>query len=245
MVEAGSGPDAHPAPRGGLYQGFEGYRTPSAEQYRAALKSALVVLDTNVFLNLYRYNDQTRQSIIEVLKALGDRFWVPRQVMEEFWRNRERALTSPLSEVRDSISDLKKQLNAATETIRFWANRAALTEEETDAIERDLSECFSKAETIIAGLVDADRINSARNTNNDEVLVLIEPVLDGHVGEPMSEVEYAKALAEGKRRVEAGEPPDLPTQGRAMVAPRVRRVTILSGSRCFVRRNVANSTSSL
>jgi PIN like domain len=48
------------APASGLFEGFEGYRTPSDEDYRNALTSALVVLDTNVLLNLYRYNDNTR-----------------------------------------------------------------------------------------------------------------------------------------------------------------------------------------
>jgi PIN like domain len=56
------------APFGGLFKGFEGYRTPSDEDYRTALTNALVVLDTNVLLNLYRYNDETRSSMIDVMK---------------------------------------------------------------------------------------------------------------------------------------------------------------------------------
>jgi hypothetical protein len=53
------------------------------------------------------------------LKALDDRFWIPHQVLEEFWRNRERALASPLAEVQQSIRDLEKQLNSAREIIRI------------------------------------------------------------------------------------------------------------------------------
>ncbi len=44
----------------GLYDGFEAYRTPTEVDYRRLLTSGLVVPDTNVFLNLYRYNDETR-----------------------------------------------------------------------------------------------------------------------------------------------------------------------------------------
>jgi len=41
------------ASAGNLYQGFEAYRTHSDDELREVLRRALVVLDTNVLLNLY------------------------------------------------------------------------------------------------------------------------------------------------------------------------------------------------
>lgn len=61
------------AEAGGLYDGFEAYRTPSDADYRSLLTDGLVVPDTNVFLNLYRYNEQTRDDLFTVLRGLGDR----------------------------------------------------------------------------------------------------------------------------------------------------------------------------
>jgi predicted nucleic acid-binding protein len=206
-VESGHKDALARPPGGGLYQGFEGYRTPSDEQYRLALTTALVVLDTNVLLNLYRYNDQTRASIIDVIKALGERFWAPHQVLEEFWRNRERALSSPLTEVQQSVDNLEKQLDSAKETIRIWVNRAALTAQEAGAVEQQLTEAFNKAQSLIEELVDSEQVARARNTIHDKVLELLEPVLEGHVGQPMNPADYATTVAEGKRRAAAGEPP--------------------------------------
>jgi hypothetical protein len=40
---------------GGLHDGFEVYRTPAEEDYRALFPNGLVVTDTNVLLCLYRY----------------------------------------------------------------------------------------------------------------------------------------------------------------------------------------------
>jgi len=34
--------------------------------------------------------NETRNDFLSVLKKLGDQLWVPRQVMVEFWRNREK-----------------------------------------------------------------------------------------------------------------------------------------------------------
>lgn len=202
----------------GLYKGFEGYRTPSDDEYRSALTRALVVLDTNVLLDLYRYNEPTRASMIDVIEALGDRFWVPHQVLEEFWRNRERALADPLTEVRQSIIDLKKQLSSAQEIMRMWVNRSALVQDAADAVDKQLAEAYSAAQRLIEDLVDADQVAKARNTLNDKVLKLLEPVLDGHVGSPMSDADYGSAVAESKRRAAAGEPPGFADAKKAQVS---------------------------
>ena len=206
MVTPQGAPGA-PAERGGLFDGFEGYRTPSDDEFRSALVASLVVFDTNVFLNLYRYNDQTRRSVIDVIAALGDRFWVPYQVLEEFWRNRERALVRPLTEVKQSAENLGKQLEAAREVLRMWVNRAALTPESAQPVEHQLAEAFDAARALIDRLADSEAVNRARNTQHDSVLASLLPVLEQHVGRPMSEEDYARAVTEGQRRAATGEPP--------------------------------------
>ena len=47
----------------GIYDEFPGYRLPTDDELNEALRSALVVVDTNVLLNLYRYNESTRETI--------------------------------------------------------------------------------------------------------------------------------------------------------------------------------------
>jgi len=49
---------------GGLFDGFESYRTPTEADYRGLLTSGLIVPDTNVFLNLYRYNERNTQRFL-------------------------------------------------------------------------------------------------------------------------------------------------------------------------------------
>ncbi len=94
----------------GLYDGFEGYRTPTTEDYRRVFSEGMVVTDANVLLNLYRYTDHARDDLLSVLERLGDQLWVPNQVLVEFWRNREVVLRDPrdtektvqeMSEARD------------------------------------------------------------------------------------------------------------------------------------------------
>lgn len=190
-----------------MYDGFEAYSTPSDDDVREVLRSALVVLDTNVLLNLYRYNEETRTSIIELMAALGDRLWLPRQVLEEFWRNRERALADPLTQVRASVAEMHRLRDAAVEQLHMWVNRAALGAGAAAAVEALLVSAFDEATTELDALIDDAQVGKARNTHHDPVLSQLEPVLADRVGPPMSGPDYEAAVKEGRRRAEAGEPP--------------------------------------
>jgi hypothetical protein len=59
----------------GLFDGFEGYRTPTDADYMRVLTAGLVIPDTNVLLNLYRYNADTRADLFAVFEKLGNRLW--------------------------------------------------------------------------------------------------------------------------------------------------------------------------
>src|SRR3954452_21527745 len=80
-------------PRSGLYTGFEGYRSATEADIIDAMQHWLVVLDTNVLLNLYNFQGASLEEFTDVFEALGDRLFVPHQVLDEFWRNRRVALS--------------------------------------------------------------------------------------------------------------------------------------------------------
>src|SRR5439155_25744789 len=112
MAEESVGERSQPSPAGesqppGLFDGFEGYRTPAVDDYRHLLTSGLVVPDANVLLNLYRYNSQTQNDLLAVLERLEDKLWVPHQVLAEFWRNRESALRDRQDSAETTIEALK------------------------------------------------------------------------------------------------------------------------------------------
>ncbi|MBK8758343.1 MAG: DUF4935 domain-containing protein [Actinomycetales bacterium] len=197
-----------------MYLGFEAYRTQSDDDFREVLRIAMVVFDTNLLLNLYRYNAETRASIVDVLTALGDRFWVPHQVLEEFWRNRERALVDPLGQIQQTAVDLEKLRASAVEQLRMWVNRAVVSKSDEAQVEAEINVAFANAAALLEGLIDETSVQRARSTQNDPVLSLLEPVLAGRVGAAMPADSYVSAVKEGKRRAEAGEPPGFADIGK-------------------------------
>lgn len=191
---------------GGLYDGFEGYRTASKEDYRRAFSRGIVVPDANVLLNLYRYADQARRDLLSVLERLGDQLWVPHQVLEEFWRNREIVLRDPrdTDKVAREMSELRDR---AIAHFRAWSNRVSLAADESTTLIDTLRAGFDAVLDGVERFSDASAADSARDTDNDDVLKRLEPILFGRVGAPMSEEQYSRALSEGLRRVEQREPP--------------------------------------
>jgi hypothetical protein len=110
----------------GIYDDFPGYRVPSASELDSALRSALVVVDANVLLNLYRYNESTRDDLLGVLRALEARLWVPNQVLREFWRNRLGVLAGRGAGTDQALAALGKQQRATFDAIQQWAKAVAI-----------------------------------------------------------------------------------------------------------------------
>jgi len=197
----------------GLYGGFEGYRTATDTKYHRLLADGLVVPDTNVFLNLYRYNEQTRSDLLTVLSGLGDRLWVPRQVMEEFWRNREGVLRDP-RDTEKTATELAGQREKALGIFHTWVNRVGLPPERSDQMISALTKAFDEVIAGVSELADHNASQFARDTNNDPVLKGLESILRGRVGGAMDESDYKAALEEAKRRGAEKRPPGYKDSGK-------------------------------
>ncbi len=190
----------------GLFWGFEGYRTPTDDDYRAVLTHAMVVPDANVLLNLYRYDDAARHALLEVLRTVGDRLWIPHQVLVEFWRNRESVLRDP-RDVQKTVKELGELRDRALRSFRTWANRVSLPEEQAASWSHPLSEAFAALIDRVNSSDMGDAATYARDTNADPVLRELAPVLEGRCGVALPDADQQVAVKEGLRRVDAKAPP--------------------------------------
>jgi hypothetical protein len=191
---------------GGLYDGFEGYKTPSEADQQQALRTALVVLDANVLLNLYRYTATTRDDLLRVLESVADRLWVPHQVLREFWRNRLSALGNHNSMAQQTRASLEKQHRGTTDVISRWATAIALDATDREKLECDIDALYTSLGAAITARQPLDVGVSAR-THEDSVLQRLEPLLEGHVGRPVAAEEWQRRVQEGARRAIEKIPP--------------------------------------
>lgn len=200
--------NGHQKPERGLFDGFEGYLTPTDADYQLLLTKGLVVPDANVLLNLYRYAAQTRADLFAVLAKIGDQLWVPNQVVREFWRNRESALRDPRTlsdKTAATLDDLREQ---SAETLARWANRIALPTEDLTEMRRALERAYQYIADAIFKRAYAEGTGPIEpDTTKDPILKSLRQIFDGRVGSPMTAEEYSAAVKEGENRISEGRPP--------------------------------------
>lgn len=196
----------------GIYDGFEHFRNSSDSEVDGLLKSALIAVDTNVLLNLYRYSDQTTDDMLDALEKVADRLFIPNQVMAEFWRNREKVIRELGTETQSTTKSLQKNCKSTKDAISRWANGLGLGEDETAELWNDIEEFYEDLLGKVTG--NYNSTTKSANTNVDEILSRLEKVLDGTVGDPYSPERFKAVAQEGNRRAEEQIPPGYKDYGK-------------------------------
>ncbi|MGW0701752.1 PIN-like domain-containing protein [Streptomyces sp. NPDC002867] len=198
----------------GIYDCDGAHRTPLKEDYERVFISGMVVLDTNVLLNLYRSNERTRQDTLAVLTKLRDRLWVPHQVLTEFWRNREQKSVRHhhSTKAKETSAALDKARRSAQDAVERWMKDVRLKEDEevTQQIHDGLgvlTQSLDLLREVIDGQAERDALAGTAETHTDPVLTELEPLLRGCIGEPLPADEYDKAVQEAAKRADEEIPP--------------------------------------
>ncbi|MET8565957.1 PIN-like domain-containing protein [Streptomyces flaveolus] len=202
------------ASKRGIYDCDDAYRTPSKANYERLFTSGIIVLDTNVLLNLYRSNERTRKDTFTVLSKVKERLWIPHQVLSEFWRNRDLPSVRGhhKSKARDACSALDKTSRAMKDALDRWLKDVHLINDDqankrVNAARESVTKTLAQLKEFIESQAQKDALEGTASTLTDPILQSLEPLLEGRVGSAFTEEEYTKALAEAARRVNEKIPP--------------------------------------
>ncbi|TLS44237.1 hypothetical protein FE633_20945 [Streptomyces montanus] len=191
----------------GLFDDFGAFRTPTTDDFTAVLTAGLVAPDANVLLNLYRYTEQARTDLLGAIEALGDRLWVPHQVLVEFWRNRETTISEARSTGAKAAQEMAGHATSAVQMLRTWANRVALPDEEFERLRTRLTAVFDEVRNSIEEVGEGEWQDITHDTGTDPVIAKLESALDGSVGPRFTADEHDALVAEGMKRVSKRIPP--------------------------------------
>jgi hypothetical protein len=67
---------------------FLGYYRFTEEEFSTLWEDCLFIFDANVILNLYRYSAGTSEALLNILRGISDRMWLPHQIALEYQDNR-------------------------------------------------------------------------------------------------------------------------------------------------------------
>lgn len=67
---------------------FPGYYKKNEKELKNMWDNGIILFDANVLLNLYRYSDTTRETILDLISKFSDKIYLPHQAALEYNRNR-------------------------------------------------------------------------------------------------------------------------------------------------------------
>ena len=183
---------------------FPEYTGAQPESYAEVWKQAVFVFDTNVLLNLYRYQTATRDQLLSVLDHLSGQVWVPHHVALEFHRNRQVVIgdqSKRFSEVRKVVTSYRSELVSDLEKLQLHQRHSLINPDQLLTGVRDLTEGFLK---------ELEQLEGAQQklTGSDPLLQKIEAVFEGKVGPPPEDQGAVDEIyKEAERRFELQIPP--------------------------------------
>ena len=154
---------------------------------------ATFVFDTNVLLNLYRYSDKTRKSLLTALNKLQERLWMPNHVAQEFMKNRKNAIWGAIHQYEDLQHDADKFIASCASTVKLEKSDADI-----EGLHKQITEWIDAAKK--KNILVSD-------LSNDSILDQLLILYDGKVGPSFTDEERKKIESEGKVRFEAEIPP--------------------------------------
>ena len=190
---------------------YKGFRQLSEADFKSLWKTAVFVFDANVLLNLYRYQESTRDDLLNVIEKLGDRIWIPYHVGLEFERNRLIVIADQrkmFSEVKKTVEKSKNTLIAELEEYQLSkrhslinpANFVEKYEQLTNEFLNELAGLQKKQQ----GLTDSDLLREK-----------VENLFDDRVGSPPVNQDFIdKINEEGEKRFIQRIPPGFKDGGK-------------------------------
>lgn len=188
-----------------LTRDFSQYFPLDSAQLRALWdEPAIVTVDTNVLLNLYRYKKETSEELIELLEDFGEQLWIPHQVALEFARSRP----SVIIEQRQAFSKLLQVIEKEMEElpIRLQANQSR-SEHPTLRIGRYAEQLAEYLEQLRQEVKTEEEAYPNYLRDGDPILSRLEALFENRVGEAPTVEELECFTAEAKERYEKKIPP--------------------------------------
>lgn len=183
---------------------FPEYDDSTGADYALAWQSALFIFDTNVLLNLYRYQSATRDELLNVLEQLSSRIWIPHHVALEFQRNRHTVIAEQnrrFSEVRNTVNKATSGLSQELDKLQLKKRHSLINPDKLINGISDLVITFMEELETLQG--DQQALAGA-----DPLKERIEQLFDGRVGEgPLTQTAIDELYKTAELRFKNKIPP--------------------------------------
>ena len=183
---------------------FEYYILSDEERIKRIWDDAIIVLDTNVLFNLYRYSEDSKDNLLGVLEFYEERLWIPYQVGLEYHRDRV-TVYMDLNAAYNQISDaLEKETGEFIKNLKKHLSKYKRHPKiDTEWFENQI---IAETQRLRNHLIEMK--NSCPNYSiEDEINERVTALFDGKVGDDFDETKLKNIYSEGQKRYSEKIPP--------------------------------------
>lgn len=173
---------------------------------------ALIVLDTNILLTLFKYSSCSSLNIIQILNKCMDNLWIPNQVYKEFEHNKDSEISKIKKKYDNFQKDLISEIKKCQDKLLNRINESKkLQYPKCDELEHSIK---SNTENLILEVKNYTNkigaeykmsINAAKVT---EILSFVDLLVSkNRIGPNISYIEMLNIIKEGELRFKYKLPP--------------------------------------
>lgn len=182
---------------------FNWYFPPTDAEVDAIWRNGILTVDTNVLLDLYRYHERTRTSLIDSIGSFEGTRWLSHQASTEFVRNRTKVIISSEKTFKQASEEADKlQAHLHSSIGQLKGNRiipADVTEE--------LAAAMNSAIDRLRERIDVAKREYPRFIQDDPVLARLAVLFENAVGEDFDDADIPGIRSTADERKSRKIPP--------------------------------------
>ncbi|KXY41065.1 hypothetical protein AT257_21080 [Bacillus cereus] len=189
------------------------YVYPNKEFQKIWNSNPLIIIDTNVILNLYRYSPDTSDHILRVLNSIPKhQLWIPAQVLEEYKQNRENVRNLARNKYREVTSELNRIISSAENSLfKQFTRFNKLSFPKVQELSKDTNQAIESMKAASKKYAEEIKHEIEKNKlmiEKDNVKTFVDDLISyERVGEPYSISNLLNVFTEGELRYKYEIPP--------------------------------------
>ncbi|RSK38132.1 PIN domain-containing protein [Mangrovimonas spongiae] len=174
---------------------FPGYSRKSEAEIKNIWQNGIILFDTNVLLNLYRYSKSTRETIVNLIGKFKDQIWLPHQAALEYNKNRYEVIADQektYKEFTEKIIQIQKDLQTTSKPPFL-----------SEKVHSELNEVFEKVNSEVEDSIT----KYCDYLKEDPIYKDLGSLFENRITEAFEEKELSKIYEEGEERFKNKVPP--------------------------------------
>lgn len=189
------------------------YIYPNNEFQKIWESNPLVIMDTNVLLDLYRYSPDTTEHILNVLNSIPKhQLWIPAQVIEEYNLHREEVIKASQNKYKEVTKEIDRIINTTEHSLfKQFSQFNKFSFPKVNELSKDIHEAITLMQTASKKYAEEIKYEIYKNKQmlqEDKVKIFVEELLScGSVGKPFGVSKLLNIFTEGEQRYKYKIPP--------------------------------------